>query len=48
MSEYVLEMQHIVKRFPGVLAVDHGQLNLRPGEVHCPCGRKWARGKSTR
>ena len=46
MSEYVLEMQHIVKRFPGVLAVDHGQLNLRPGEVHCLVGENGA-GKST-
>ncbi|HOD51295.1 MAG TPA: sugar ABC transporter ATP-binding protein [Candidatus Hydrogenedentes bacterium] len=46
MSEYVLEMQNIVKRFPGVLAVDHGQLTLRPGEVHCLVGENGA-GKST-
>ena len=46
MSEYVLEMRDIVKRYPGVLAVDHGQLTLRPGEVHCLVGENGA-GKST-
>ncbi len=46
MSEYVLEMKDIVKRYPGVLAVDHGQLTLRPGEVHCLVGENGA-GKST-
>ena len=46
MSEYVLEMRDIVKRFPGVLAVDRGQLTLRPGEVHCLVGENGA-GKST-
>ncbi len=46
MGEYILEMRDIVKRFPGVLAVDHGQLNLRAGEVHCLVGENGA-GKST-
>ena len=46
MSEYVLEMRDIVKRFPGVLAVDHCQLTVRPGEVHCLVGENGA-GKST-
>ncbi|GMV92746.1 MAG: ribose import ATP-binding protein RbsA 2 [Candidatus Hydrogenedentota bacterium] len=46
MSEYVLEMKDIVKRFPGVVAVKNGQLNLRPGEVHCLVGENGA-GKST-
>lgn len=46
MSEYVLEMQGIVKRYPGVLAVNGGRLELRPSEVHCLVGENGA-GKST-
>ncbi len=46
MSEFVLEMTDIMKRFPGVIAVKNGQLNLRPGEVHCLVGENGA-GKST-
>lgn len=46
MSEFVLEMSGVVKRFPGVLAVDGGQLTLRRGEVHCLVGENGA-GKST-
>ncbi len=46
MGEYVLEMRDITKRFPGVLALDKAQLQLRPGEVHCLLGENGA-GKST-
>ncbi|MDZ4861282.1 MAG: sugar ABC transporter ATP-binding protein [Candidatus Hydrogenedentes bacterium] len=46
MSEFILEMRNIVKRFPGVVAVKNGQLTLRPGEVHCLIGENGA-GKST-
>jgi ribose transport system ATP-binding protein len=46
MADYVLEMRDITKRFPGVLALDHAQLQLRPGEVHCLLGENGA-GKST-
>lgn len=46
MSEFVLEMTGITKRFPGVLAVNEAQLDLRPGEVHCLVGENGA-GKST-
>ncbi|MBN2311234.1 MAG: sugar ABC transporter ATP-binding protein [Candidatus Hydrogenedentes bacterium] len=46
MSEFVLEMRDIVKRFPGVLAVNKAQLDLRPGEAHCLVGENGA-GKST-
>ena len=38
MSEFVLEMRDVVKRFPGVLAVNKAQLDLKPGEVHCLVG----------
>ena len=46
MAEFVLEMCDITKRFPGVLALDKAQLQLRPGEVHCLLGENGA-GKST-
>jgi ribose transport system ATP-binding protein len=46
MSNLVLDMIDIVKRFPGVLAVDRARLDLRPGEVHCLVGENGA-GKST-
>lgn len=46
MSEYVLEMKDVVKRFPGVVAVKGGQLALKAGEVHCLLGENGA-GKST-
>ena len=46
MAEYILEMRDITKRYPGVVAVDHGQLTLKAGEVHCLVGENGA-GKST-
>ena len=46
MSEYRLEMHDVVKTFPGVKALDHAQLNLRPGTVHALMGENGA-GKST-
>ena len=44
--EYVLEMQGIVKVFPGVRALDGVNLKVRPGKVHVICGENGA-GKST-
>src|SRR5689334_20934006 len=46
MGEFVLEMREVTKRFPGVVAVKNGNLDLRPGEVHCLVGENGA-GKST-
>ena len=42
----IVEMKGIVKRFPGVLALDHVNFQLRPGEVHVLLGENGA-GKST-
>lgn len=41
--EYILEMKDISKTFPGVKALDHVQLQVRPGEVPCVDGRKRSR-----
>ena len=45
-QEYVLELKNIVKRFPGVLALDKVKLQLVEGEVHVLLGENGA-GKST-
>ena len=46
MSEYRLEMRDVVKAFPGVKALNHAQLKLKPGTVHALMGENGA-GKST-
>ena len=46
MSEYILEMKDICKSFPGVKALDHVSLQLKPGHVHSLMGENGA-GKST-
>src|SRR5215212_5504872 len=45
-SELALEARDIVKRFPGVLANDHVNFDLRRGEIHALLGENGA-GKST-
>jgi ABC-type sugar transport system ATPase subunit len=42
----ILEMRGIVKRFPGVSALDHVSFELRKGEIHALVGENGA-GKST-
>jgi simple sugar transport system ATP-binding protein len=42
----VLEMRHITKRFPGIVANDDVSIDLRRGEVHALLGENGA-GKST-
>ena len=46
MSEFLLEMKGVSKQFPGVKALDHAQLQLKPGHVHALMGENGA-GKST-
>jgi inositol transport system ATP-binding protein len=45
-DQYLLQMQGIDKIFPGVHALDHVDLNVRPGTVHSLMGENGA-GKST-
>ena len=45
-SEYRLEMRDVVKTFPGVKALNHAQLKMKPGTVHALMGENGA-GKST-
>ena len=42
----MVEFRHITKRFPGVLALDDINIELKPGEVHVLIGENGA-GKST-
>ncbi|MBQ6647098.1 MAG: ABC transporter ATP-binding protein, partial [Clostridia bacterium] len=46
MSDYVIEMLHITKSFPGIKANDDVTLRLKKGEIHALLGENGA-GKST-
>lgn len=46
MSDNLIEMCHITKTFPGVVALDDVTFECRPGEVHAVVGENGA-GKST-
>ena len=45
-TRLILEMRHITKVFPGVIALDDVNLEVRSGEIHAICGENGA-GKST-
>ncbi|MBR6959419.1 MAG: ATP-binding cassette domain-containing protein, partial [Clostridiales bacterium] len=46
MSDYILEMNGIVKEFPGVKALNNVNFKVKRGEIHCLVGENGA-GKST-
>ena len=45
-GDYVLELRHISKTFPGVVAIKNVTMGVRSGEVHALLGENGA-GKST-
>src|SRR5664279_3096640 len=45
-AEYLLEVEHVRKAFPGVVALDDVQFRLKRGHVHALMGENGA-GKST-
>ena len=45
-EDYIIEMLHITKRFPGIIANDDITLQLKKGEIHALLGENGA-GKST-
>lgn len=45
-NDYVIEMLHITKKFPGIIANDDITIQLRKGEIHALLGENGA-GKST-
>ena len=46
MAEYVVELKHVTKRFPGVIAMRDMHIQIKPGEIHGLIGENGA-GKST-
>ena len=46
MSEFIVEMKGVTKRFPGTIALNGVDLSIRPGEIHALLGENGA-GKST-
>lgn len=46
MSEFIVELKNITKRFPGVVALRDMSLQIKPGEIHGLIGENGA-GKST-
>ncbi|MHA1713838.1 MAG: ABC transporter ATP-binding protein [Candidatus Ranarchaeia archaeon] len=46
LTENIIEMRQICKRFPGVQANDHIDFDVRKGEIHCLLGENGA-GKTT-
>ncbi|MEF9894962.1 MAG: sugar ABC transporter ATP-binding protein [Clostridia bacterium] len=46
MAEFVVELKHITKKFPGVIAMRDMHIQIKPGEIHGLIGENGA-GKST-
>jgi methyl-galactoside transport system ATP-binding protein len=45
-NDFVLEMKHVTKKFPGVTALDDVSISVKPGTVHALMGENGA-GKTT-
>ena len=42
MSDYIVEMKHITKRFPGIVANDDVTLQIKKGEIFALLGENGA------
>ena len=42
MSDYIVEMKHITKRFPGIVANDDVSISIRKGEIYALLGEHGA------
>ncbi|WP_331477085.1 hypothetical protein [Blautia sp.] len=42
MSDTILELKNITKKFPGVVALNGVSIDVRPGEIHALCGENGA------
>ena len=38
MSDYIIEMNHITKRFPGIVANDDVSIQIKKGEIYALLG----------
>lgn len=38
-SEYIIEMKHITKRFPGLVANDDVSISIKKGEIYALLGK---------
>ena len=45
-EQYVVELKHVTKKFPGVVAMRDMHIQIKPGEIHGLVGENGA-GKST-
>lgn len=45
-EDIILDIQHVTKKFPGIIALDDVSIQIRRGEIHGLCGENGA-GKST-
>ena len=43
MSDYIVEMKHITKRFPGIVANDDVTIGIKKGRNFCLAWGKWCR-----
>ena len=45
-EEYIIEMRHITKRFPGIVANDDVSIQIRKGEIYALLGENGAGKRS--